>query len=543
MRTFTIIVFYHLLFLGTTYAQSASVAAAHPLAVDVVESILRKGGNSFDAAIAAHFTLAVVLPRAGNLGGGGFVVIHTSNGEAATLDFRETAPASAFKNMFISDDDQTKVSSLTSKSASGIPGSVKGMWNLYLRYGSRKLSWSELLAPAILIADTGFFITEKLSEELNYNSSDFILRNPKGCGPFCKDLLWEPGMRFLQTTLAESLKGIRDFGPNYFYSGPIAKDLVRQKYFTFSDMESYRVRWREPLIGEYRGWEVITMPPPSSGGIALLQLLYGSERESNSMEEIGTAESYHDFTEISRRVYEDRAKYLGDPEYMTIGIDKLLDNIYLDKRFSNIDPDRVGFSPILKKSIDEESSETTHLSILDKEGNAVAITTTLNASYGSKRWVSGFFMNNEMDDFSIAPGVPNQFGLIGYEINQIAPGKRMLSSMTPTILIKENRKVVLGTPGGSTIITNVFHVIRMYCRFGHSLQASVNAKKIHAQAWPNVLYLEEGSYSKKVVRKLKRKGHKIEFKKQIGRFQAVSNDQSAPDILRTGDSSGRVIFY
>lgn len=542
MNRIIILISSYFIFVGNLLAQNASVAAAHPLAVDIVESILKKGGNAYDAAVAAHFSLAVVLPRAGNIGGGGFAVIHTSNAKAATLDYREVAPLSASKDMFVRDENNNNISSLTSKSASGVPGSVMGMWNLYLRYGSRNLSWSDLLTPAITLADTGFFITEKLSEELNYNSSYFILQNPNGCGPFCKDVIWEQGIRLVQSELAETLKGIADYGPNYFYSGPVAKKLVEQNYFTMSDMASYLIRWREPIIGEYRGWEVITMPPPSSGGVALLQLLYGSERDLNTMQELESVASYHDFTELSRIVYEDRARYLGDPDYMDMRTADLLDTSYLDKRFMNIDPKRAGKSPNLAVPLGEESSETTHFSILDKEGNSIAITTTLNASYGSKRWVSGFFMNNEMDDFSISPGVPNQFGLIGFEANSIEPGKRMLSSMTPTILVKGDQKVVLGTPGGSTIITNVFQVIRRFCRFGQTLQESVNSKKIHAQAWPEVLYLEEGSFTKKVLRKLKKKGHKIEFKKQIGRFQAVSNGKTAPDVLRTGDSAGRVIF-
>ena len=541
MNRIIILVSLCFLFVGNVFAQSASVAAAHPLAVDVVESILKKGGNAYDAAVAAHFSLAVVLPRAGNIGGGGFAVIHTSNAEAATLDFREIAPLAASKDMFIRYENDN--SSLTSKFASGVPGSVKGMWDLYIRYGSRNLSWSDLLTPAIMLADTGFFVTKKLSEELNYNSSDFISQNPNGCGPFCKGFIWEQGMRLVQSELAETLKGIRDIGPNYFYYGPVAKQLVEQNYFTMLDMASYQIRWRKPLIGEYMGWEVITMPPPSSGGVALLQLLCGSGRDLNTMQELESVASYHDFTELTRIVYEDRARHLGDPDYMNTTTADLLDTSYLYKRFANIDPKRAGKSPNLAVPLSEESSETTHFSILDKDGNSVAITTTLNASYGSKRWVSGFFMNNEMDDFSISPGVPNQFGLIGFEANSIEPSKRMLSSMTPTILVKGDQKVVLGTPGGSTIITNVFHVIRRFCRFGQTLQESVNSKKVHAQAWPEVLYLEEGSYTKKVLRKLKKKGHKIEFKKQIGRFQAVSNGTIAPDLLRTGDSSGRVIFY
>jgi len=285
------------------------------------------------------------------------------------------------------------------------------------------------------------------------------------------------------------------------------------------------------------------MPPPSSGGLALLQFLWGSERKANTMQEIQGAKTYHDFTELARIIYEDRARYLGDPDYMTFATDELLDSNYLNDRFSVIKTEKAGESPDLIATKSEESMETTHFSILDKEGNAVSVTTTLNASYGSKRWVSGFFMNNEMDDFSISPGVPNQFGLIGFEVNAIAPGKRMLSSMTPTILVKGDEKVVLGTPGGSTIITNVFQVIRRFVKFKEPLQQAVNAKKIHAQAWPNIIFLEEGSYDKKVLRQLKRKGHKIEFKTQIGRFQAVSNTESAADIFRTGDSSGRVIHY
>ena len=542
MKKFVLYIFFFQL-LGNIRAQNGTVAAAHPIAVDVVEKVFREGGNAYDAAVAAHFALSVVLPRAGNIGGGGFAVIHTSKGEAATLDFREIAPLSATKDMFIKNNDNQTVSSLTSKSASGVPGSVKGMWNLYLRYGSRKVSWSDLLTPAILLADTGFFITEKLSQELNSNSSNFIMQNPSGCGPFCENTSWKPGMRVVQTVLARTLEGIRDIGPNYFYSGPIALEFKKRGYFSLSDMASYRVHWREPLVGNYLGWEVITMPPPSSGGLALLQFLWGSERKANTMQEIQGAKSYHDFTELARIIYEDRARYLGDPDYMTFATDELLDSNYLNDKFSVVDPEKAGKSPDLIATKSEESMETTHFSILDKEGNAVSITTTLNASYGSKRWVSGFFMNNEMDDFSISPGVPNQFGLIGFEANAIAPGKRMLSSMTPTILVKGDEKVVLGTPGGSTIITNVFQVIRRFVKFKEPLQQAINAKKIHAQAWPNSIFLEEGSYDKKVLRQLKRKGHKIEFKTQIGRFQAVSNTESAADIFRTGDSSGRVIHY
>ncbi len=277
MKKFILYIFFIQL-LASLRAQNGTAAAAHPIAIDVIENIFHKGGNAYDAAVAAHFALSVVLPRAGNIGGGGFAVIHTSKGEAATLDFREIAPLSATKDMFIKNNDDQTVSSLTSKSASGVPGSVKGMWNLYLRYGSRKVSWSDLLTPAILLADTGFFITEKLSQELNSNSSNFTMQNPSGCGPFCENTSWKPGMRLVQTVLARTLEGIRDFGPNYFYSGPIALEFKKQGYFSLADMASYRVHWREPLMGNYLGWKVITMPPPSSG-VWLFCNFYGGLKE------------------------------------------------------------------------------------------------------------------------------------------------------------------------------------------------------------------------------------------------------------------------
>jgi len=516
---------------------ASAVATAHPLATQVAAGILKQGGNAYDAAVAAHFALAVVLPRAGNLGGGGFAVVHTGGGEAASLDFRETAPQAASRETYLP-SDQT-ISSLRGIAASGIPGSVAGMWELYARFGSKSLSWPELLQPAILLADTGFQITPFLASLLNRHQEDFATG---GEGPFWPPHAWQAGERLIQHALAETLKDIALAGPEAFYQGIHAARLVEwsQGWFTPEDLGTYRAIWRAPLEGTYRGHRVISMPPPSSGGVALLQLLQASELQP--MGKTWTTQSMHLFAELAQVAYQDRAQYLGDPAYMEVPAAALVDSAYVASRFGQIDAQTHQHLTWPETHERLESHETTHYSILDSDGNAIAVTTTLNGLFGSGQWVDGFFMNNEMDDFATQPGVPNQFGLIGYEVNAVAPGKRMLSSMTPTILVgPDGTKTVLGTPGGSTIITNVFQVVLHHLRYGESLQAAVNHKKLHAQGLPEVLYYEEGALNTRQRKALEKRGHSLEAWTQIGRLQAVSSDAAAADGTRSGDSSAWIM--
>jgi len=517
---------------GPTVHASA-VATAHPIATHVAAQILEQGGNAYDAAVATHFALAVVLPRAGNLGGGGFAVVHTGGGEAASLDFRETAPQAASRETYV--PSYQTISSLRGIAASGIPGSVAGMWELYVRFGSKSLSWSELLQPAILLADTGFQITPFLANLLNSHQDAFAA---VGEGPFWPPHTWQTGERLTQHALAETLKDIALAGPKAFYQGIHAARMIEwsQGWFTPEDLGTYRAIWREPLEGTYRGHRVVSMPPPSSGGVALLQLLQASDFQP--MGKTWTTQSMHLFAELAQVAYQDRAQYLGDPAFMEVPAAALVDSAYVTGRFGQIDAQTHQHLDWPESHDRLESHETTHYSILDSEGNAISVTTTLNGLFGSGQWVDGFFMNNEMDDFATQPGVPNQFGLIGYEVNAVAPGKRMLSSMTPTILVgPDGMKTVLGTPGGSTIITNVFQVVLHHLRYGESLQEAVNHKKLHAQGLPEVLYYEEGALSTRQRKALEKRGHSLEAWKQIGRFQAVSSDAAAADGTRSGDSS------
>ena len=519
-------------------AQSgAGVATAHPIATDVAMSTLAQGGNAFDAAVATHFALAVVLPRAGNLGGGGFAMVHTAGGEAVSLDFRETAPAAASRDTYL--PSYATRSSLRGVAASGVPGSVDGMWQLYARFGSTSLSWPELLQPAIFLADTGFAITPFLAELLNRFGPDFA---PHPESPFFHPEPWVAGERLVQKALAETLRDIAMFGPDAFYQGLHAARLLEwsKGWFSPEDLGTYHAIWRSPLQHTYRGHEVFTMPPPSSGGVALLQMLQASEQANSGFGSTWNVASMHGFVEVAQVAYHDRSRYLGDPAYMTVPTELLVDSAYVASRFGHLSKGL--HEPLNWEATYEnlESHETTHFSILDSMGHAVAVTTTLNGLFGSGEWVDGYFMNNEMDDFATQPGVPNQFGLIGFEVNAVAPGKRMLSSMTPTILIgPDGSKTVLGTPGGSTIITNVFQVILHHVRYGESLQESVDHKKLHAQGLPDVLYFEEGALRPKQMKRLKARGHTLERWAQIGRFQAVSSREVAPDHTRSGDSSGQ----
>ena len=514
-----------------TISKSGMVSSAHPLASEVGIDVLKKGGNVFDAAIAVHFALSVVYPSAGNLGGGGFAVYRLNNGDVGTLDFREKAPKLSFRNMYLKeengelivDDNKSKLGHL----ASGVPGSVDGMVTLHERFGS--LSWSTLLDPSIILAKNGFNITKKQSASLNKVKSSFQKVNDKPIS-FINEFKWKENDVLIQDDLGNTLSRIKTDKRNGFYSG-ITSELILNEMIngggiiTKDDLENYSSIWREPVIGYYKNHKIISMGPPSSGGIALNQLLKGAEMLKVSNLKHNSSDYVHLLSEIESRVYADRATYLGDPDFYNVPQKKLISSNYLSERFGTINNIKTPSNQIKEGDIDLiESEETTHFSIVDKFGNAISVTTTINGAYGSKVVVdgAGFLLNNEMDDFSVKPGHPNMFGLVGGEANSIEPDKRMLSSMSPTIVEKDNNLfMILGTPGGSTIITSVFQTILNVIDFNMGMQEAVNSKKFHHQWLPDAIIIEKNTLSEENINLLKEKGHTFVERNSIGRMDCI----------------------
>jgi gamma-glutamyltranspeptidase/glutathione hydrolase len=505
------------------------VVSAHPEASRVGLEILQAGGNAVDAAIAVQFALAVVLPAAGNIGGGGFLVLRQHNGDVNSLDFRETAPARASRDMYL--DAQGNVVpklSIEGHLAAGVPGTVDGMVKAHQQYGS--LSWEKLVQPAVDLAGKGFSVTEKEASGLNSGQSQFRKFNPAGSA-FIKETPWQAGDLLLQNELAQSLARIRDKGRAGFYEGETARllaaEMVQGKGFiSLEDLRNYEAKWRPPVVGNYKGFRIISMAPPSSGGIALLQLLQMVEPFPLKKYGWNKTKTIHLLTEAERRVYADRSEYLGDPDFYKVPQQQLLNPEYLATRMQDFNPKQATPSLAIKpgKLAGYEHQETTHFSVVDKAGNAVAVTTTLNGGYGNFVVVdgAGFLLNNEMDDFSSKPGMPNMFGLVGSAANAIVPNKRMLSSMTPTILEKDGKLLmVVGTPGGSTIITSVFQTILNVLEHGMSMQEAVSAKRVHAQWLPDEIRYETGALSDKTLKQLRRMGHKTTETKSIGRVDAI----------------------
>jgi len=513
-----------------TLADNGMVSSAHPLASKVGVQILQAGGNATDAAVATFFALAVVYPRAGNIGGGGFAVCRWADGSSNTLDFRETAPNAAHRDMYL--DAKGEViprASLDGYLAVGVPAAVEGMWELHKKNG--KLSWQAVLAPAIELAQNGFELTAAEAEYLNKYREDFIKQNKTLPAHIVKATIWQTGEKIYHKDLAKTLQRISEKGRDEFYKGETAQLLLAEikaggGIITAEDLANYRAIWRKPVIGNYKNYKLITMPPPSSGGIALLQLLHATEKYPIRKWGHNTARTMHAMIEIERRVYADRATHLGDPDFYKVPQEMLLNKNYLKKRMADILPHEKTPSEKIKEGKVEriESVETTHLSVVDKDRNAIAITTTLNGNYGSKVMVNGagFFLNNEMDDFSIKVGHPNQFGLVGGEANAIMPNKRMLSSMTPTIL-EQNGKLlmVVGTPGGSTIITSNYQTILNVLEHQMTMQEAVDAKKFHHQWLPDEVLLEENAFDDKVKAELQQLGHKLEPIPSLGRMDCI----------------------
>ncbi|MEB0279335.1 MULTISPECIES: gamma-glutamyltransferase [unclassified Mucilaginibacter] len=509
--------------------KSGMVVCAYPDASKAGLEILKKGGTAVDAAIAVQFALAVTHPQAGNIGGGGFMVYRPANGKANTLDFREKAPAKASADMYLdAAGNVIPKMSLYTHQASGVPGSVDGMVQAHKKYG--ELKWATLVQPAINLAFKGFKMTKRLAAGINRNDSVFKSLNP-GKSYLIKEGGYKEGDILIQEDLGKTLAAIRDRGRAGFYEGPVADLIVAEMQagkgiLTKADLKNYHSVWRKPVTGKYKSYNIITMPPPSSGGIALLQLLRSVQKYPLHRYGFNSDSTVQLITEAERRVYADRSKYLGDPDFYKVPVDSLLKPKYIDSRMRNFNWDAATPSTTIQPGtfVGYESDQTTHYSIVDRDGNAVSITTTLNDSFGSKIFVSGagFLLNNEMDDFSSKPGVPNMYGLLGGKANSIQPGKRMLSCMTPTIVEKDNKLfMVVGTPGGSTIITSVFQTLLNVIEFDMDMQQAVAARRFHHQWLPDDIKSEDGALSDPVKDKLAKKGYTLTKSGAIGRVDGI----------------------
>lgn len=510
-------------------AAKAMVVSARQEASKVGAEIIQKGGNAFDAMVATELALAVAYPYAGNLGGGGFMVYRKANGEVGSLDYREKAPLAATKDMFLDKEGNViKGKSTETALAIGVPGTIAGVFAVHKKLGS--LPMSEILKPVIALAEKGVVVTQKQEKRLQaYHDAIVKINGPTTllAGNFKEnDTIKYPA-------LANTLKRIAKNGRNEFYKGETAKILVNylQKkggIITLKDLEKYKAKWRKPLQFNYKDLKITSMAPPSSGGICLAQIMkmiapYDLAKMGHNSEE-----SIQVIVEAERRAYSDRSQFLGDPDFVKIPINGLLSDSYLKGRMSTFDTKKASLSSEIKegKVNFNESTETTHYSIVDAQGNAVAATTTLNDGYGSKYYCDelGFFLNNEMDDFSAKPGSPNMFGLVGNEANSIAPQKRMLSSMTPTIVEKNGKLfMVVGSPGGSTIITSVLQAILNVYEYNLSMQDAVNAPRFHHQWLPDLITFEPNAFDKNTIDKLKAKGYLINEKTTpvIGKLDCI----------------------
>ena len=513
-------------------AEKAMVVSAHPLASKIGKEILKKGGNAVDAAVAVQFALAVVYPGAGNIGGGGFMVARMANGESAALDYREKAPLAGGRDMYLDENGAViKDLSRSGHLAAGVPGSVAGMIAAHKKYGS--LPWPTLVQPSADLAAKGWPLTEREANKLNSQRNNLIKYNTVRPNFFLakEGVEWKEGDVVSIPDLAGTLERIRDQGFDGFYKGKTADLIVAEMkrgngIISKEDLAGYQAVWRTPIQGSYRGYDFVSMPPPSSGGVALTQLLQSVAPYNLGKMGFHSREAIHLAVEAERRVFADRATHLGDADFYDVPLAGLTDPNYQQTRMSDFDPAKATLSEALSAGSPgpPESEETTHFSIVDRMGNAVSITTTLNGSMGSKVLVggAGFLLNNEMDDFSIKPGSPNMYGLVGGEANAIEPDKRMLSSMTPTILAKDGKLfMVVGTPGGSTIITSVFQTIVNVIDFGMGMQEAVSAPRFHHQWLPNAVVMEKAGWDSTRIADLESMGHTFTSREAIGRVDAI----------------------
>lgn len=522
-----------------TIAQEAMVVSARAEASKIGLEILRKGGNAFDAMIATEMALAVTYPYAGNLGGGGFMVYRTQFGELGSFDFREKAPLAATRDMYLDDNeeyvqDKSKLGGLSV----GVPGTIAGIFAVHEKLGS--LPMEELLKPVVDLARNGFVVTEKQVDRLNKYREQFLSENGER-SIFTE--IYSKGDTIRNEALALTLERIIEHGRSEFYegeTGQVLVDFINSKggIMTMDDLGLYEAKFREPLVFRYKDLEVISMAPPSSGGICLGQILEMLEPYSLESYEIFDIEKMQLVIEAERRAYADRSYYLGDPDFVNIPIDSLLDSLYLRNRMTDFSFDHPTSSESVGYGTFQwvESNETTHYSIVDAYGNAVSNTTTLNGAYGSKLYVKelGFFLNNEMDDFSAKPGAPNMFGLVGGDANAIAPQKRMLSSMTPTIVLKDGKLwMVIGSPGGSTIITSVLQTILNVHAHGMGMQQAVSQPRFHHQWLPDQVFLEPGRFNKNTIQALQDHGYQTVEVESV-----ITSKVNAILVLPNGEMEG-----
>jgi len=505
--------------------KQASVSSAHPLASMVGAAIMKKGGNAFDAAIATQLVLAVVFPNAGNLGGGGFLLARKTNGELIGIDYREAAPEKASRDMYLDKNGNAQLNlSQNGHLASGIPGTVAG---LFATHAYAKLPFAELIQPAIDIAAKGFVLTEKEAASIS-SVKDGIARFSTQPTAFYKPTRWKVGDTLIQKDLAHTLERIQQEGAMGFYGGKTADLIIAEMergrgIISHVDLKNYTAKLREPIVFNYRGHEIISFAPPSSGGILLAQMMKMVEKYPLSKMGFQTTASVQLMIEAERRAFADRAEHMGDPDFWKVPVSTLISDTYLQQRMSDYSPDKAGNSKEVNAGVIKESEETTHLSVVDAAGNMVAVTTTLNGSYGSKVVVggAGFLLNNEMDDFSVKPGVPNMFGAVGGEANAIVPGKRMLSSMTPTLVLKNKKPyIVIGTPGGTTIPTSVYQALINVIDFNINLGDAIDAPKFHHQWLPDEVMIENG-FDNKTKEALQKMGYILKDRSSIGRTDGI----------------------
>ncbi len=509
--------------------------------------VLRAGGNAVDAAVAVGFALAVTHPEAGNLGGGGFMVIRFADGKATSIDYREVAPARATRDMFLDEQgnavaDRSRVGPL----AAGVPGSVAGLLHAHKQYG--RLPLSRVMAPAIALARDGFVVSLEMARSFQAAAGK-LSKFPATVAAFFGSDGIPPaeGDRLVQPDLAKTLTLIARSGADAFYRGPIAELITREMQasgglIVRSDLERYAPKERAPVTGTFRDYQIVSMPPPSSGGVALIELLNILEGFPLASYGQNASRTIHLMVEAERRVYADRSQWLGDPEFFPVPVPGLLSKAYASSLRNTISETRATPSSSIQagQPREYEHSETTHYSVVDADGNAVSTTTTLNGAYGNGQVVAGagFLLNNEMDDFSAKPGSPNMFGLLGGEANAVAPGKRMLSSMTPTIVAKDGRTVlVLGSPGGGRIITTVLQVLLNVVEFGMDVQEAVDAPRFHHQWYPDSVMIEKQGFSADVVTALAALGHGVEVVSDMGDVHAIQIDPATG--LRLGASDPR----
>jgi gamma-glutamyltranspeptidase / glutathione hydrolase len=505
--------------------KQAAVSSAHPLASMVGAAIMKRGGNAFDAAIATQLVLAVVYPNAGNIGGGGFLLARKQDGELIGIDYRESAPEKATRDMYLDKAGNAQLTlSQNGDLASGIPGTVAG---LFATMPYAKLKFEQLIQPAIDLAAHGYLLTEKEASSIN-SVRESITKNSTQPTAFVTPIKWKVGDTLVQKELAATLERIKEQGARGFYEGKTAELIVAEMQrgngiISLNDLKNYTAKLRKPINFKYRNHEVISFAPPSSGGILLAQMLKMIEKYPVSKYGFQTTESVHLMVEAERRAYADRAEHMGDPDYWKVPVKTLISDAYIAERMRDYDPIKPTSSTVIKAGQIKESEETTHLSIVDPQGNMVSVTTTLNGSYGSRTVVggAGFLLNNEMDDFSVKPGVANMYGAVGGDANAIQPGKRMLSSMTPTLVLKDNKPyIVIGTPGGTTIPTSVYQAIVNVIDYNMTIGDAIDKPKFHHQWTPDIIMIEN-NFNPSTKKELEKLGYKFMERGSIGRTEGI----------------------